>query len=292
MLRPGIGPDAGLAEGDETQPRIAARPRRPGSRPGGLDGGVLDPGGGFDPPPPPPPLDADPFRVEILSPDGTVVATTMGPMAFELPHSPTPQPGGPVGGLPGVGRRWVLRATNTSRFRANLTATMFFRGNRPVLSRDVDMDFLNEKLDLIFNVPQPFQVAFRNREVARVQGIPIVHTFVLLDVSPGLLELHPELADAEPDLGARVFTDEIRSYSITVRATVHDGDLALRASIAFPSFQGRVDVISVLAALGENAAAVIGELVVDLTPADRPVISVRNLALDRAGKMSPVAAAL
>jgi phospholipase C len=282
LVRPGIGADAGLGAG-----RVAAR-RRPIDGPGGPGGigvdGVFDPGDPTPPFPPPQTLDPNAFRVEVLNPSGDIVVSGMGPLDDEVPE---PQGAGPIvmdrpvnvlGG--GGGARWTVRITNTSRFRANMNVNLLFHGRRPILSREIDLEFLNEKLDLIFNVPQPFQIAFRNREVANINGISIRRTFVMLDSSPAWRELHPDLADLEYDLGARVFTEETSSYNISVRATIHDGDLAFCADISFPSFKGKVDVINVIDALGHDVVAAIGSAIVDLTPADRPVIKVRNLALD------------
>ena len=281
LLRPGIGGDAGLGAAG-----VAAR-RRPVVGPGGLGGigidDVIDPGDPTPPFPPPQTLDPNAFRVEVVNPAGDVVLSGMGPLDGEVPK---PQGVGPIvtpvnvlgGG--GGGPRWTVRITNTSRFRANVTVNLLFHGHRPILSRDIDLDFLNEKLDLIFNVPQPFQIAFRNRVIDNFMGAPIEHTFVMLDSSAAWRELHPDLADLEYDLGARVFTQETSSYNISVRATIHDGDLAFCADISFPSFRGKVDVINVIDALGHDVVAAIGSAIVDLTPADRPVIKVRNLALD------------
>ena len=278
-LRPGIGADAGLG------PEGTAALRRPpiGRGPGGIgDDGVFDPGDGLPPVPPPQTIDPTVFRVEVLTPGGAVVISGMGPLEGEIPAASGGGPitGGGPGGVIGTGRPWILRITNTSRLRANTTVNLLFHGNRPILTREIDLDFLNEKLDLVFNVPQPFQIAFRNREVARINGISIVHTFVQLESSAAWRELHPDLADVEHDLGAKVFTEETASYEISVRATVHDGDLAFCADVSFPSFKGRIDVLNALDAVGQDVAATIGNVIVDLTPADRPVITVRNLALD------------
>jgi phospholipase C len=283
MLRPGIGASAGLGD-----PATAALRRPLDTRPGGPggigDGGVFDPGDGIPPVPPPQTIDPKVFRVEVINPAGDIVLSGMGPLDAELPVPSGSGPladGGATGGvLGGAGRRWTLRITNTSHVRANTTVNLLFHGQRPILSRDIDLEFLNEKLELIFNVPQPFQIAFRNREVANINGISIRHTFVMLDSSPGWRELHPDLADLEYDLGARVFTEETRSYEISLRATIHDGELAFCADISFPSFKGKIDVLNVISALGHDVVAAVGNIVVDLTPADRPVIKIRNLALD------------
>jgi phospholipase C len=286
LLRPGIGPNAGLGD-----PAIAALRRPIDTGPGGAggigDGGVFDPGDGIPPVPPPQTLDNRILRVEVINPAGDVVLSSMGPLDAELPAASGSGPivgggaaGGAAGGIIGGGRRWTLRVTNTSHVRANTTVNLLFHGQRPILSREIDLQFLNEKLDLIFNVPQPFQVAFRNREVAKINGISIQHTFVMLESSPAWRELHPDLTNLEHDLGARVFTEETGSYEISLRATIHDGELAFCADIAFPSFKGKIDVLNVISALGHDVVATIGNIVVDLTPADRPIITVRNLALD------------
>ena len=294
LVRPGIGPAAGFTEGATT---VSLDTRIGGGRlgPGGITGGgIFDPGGGL-PPPPPPPTTIDPaaFRVEVINPGGDIVISGAGRTQADLPTPADSGPGridvgavtgGTLGGLGGAGRRWTLRITNTSTRRANLTVNLLFHGQRPILQRDIDLEFLNEKLDLLFNVPQPFQIAFRNREVGRVRinnsEIPIVHTFVALEASSAWRELHPDLATVEKDLGARVFTEETATYAITVHATVHDGALAFKADVAFPSFVGRIDVLNVIDALGHDVVAGIGRAVVDLTPVDRPTISIRNLALD------------
>jgi phospholipase C len=282
LLRPGIGPRAGLSAA-----RAAALRASPlGGGPGGLDG-ILDPGGGFDPPPPPQPINPEAFRVEIIDPRGTVQATTMGRLEFDLPEtSPLPSVAGLTAGSLAApfGPKWTLRITNTSRFRANVNVNLLFHGHRPILERDVDLDFLNEKLDLIFNVPQPFQIAFRNRQVATVRmnnvDVAITHTFVVLEASDAWRELHPDLASLEKDLGAHVFKEETGTYQITVKPTIHDGDLAFKADIAFPSFRGKIDVLNAIDALGHDIVAEIGDIIVGLTPADRPIISIRNFAFD------------
>ncbi len=270
VARPGIGPRAGLSPSIARMQMDSFVTTGPGSL------GIFDPGGGTDPPPPPPPpISSDVFRVEVLNAGGAVRATQMGPLTFEVP--PEAGPGVAQFGPPS---KWSVRVTNTSRSRAFTTINLLFRGQRPILSREIDLDFINEKLDLIFNVPQPFQIAFRNREVARVNNVPINHSFVMLNSSAGWRELHPDLADHEKDLGARVFSEGFQSHTITVKATVHDGSLAFHARVAFPWSPANIEVLNVIRAVAGDVIGAIGDAFFSLTPFDRPEVSIKDLVVD------------
>jgi phospholipase C len=273
--RPGFGPDAGL------HPVIAHMQVNPftSGRVGAL--GVFDPGG-FDPPPPPPPVSVNVFRLELVDAGGTVRATQMGPMTFELPPPPAPVVDihSVIFGLPAS--KWRLRITNTGTVNARLTTQMIFRGRRPIVSKAIDLAFINEKVDLLFNVPQPIRIAFENRSVVVSPGTgtgngsgPISedHTFVVIDVDEAWRELYPLLA-TEHDLGALVLPEVTSSYNITVKATVHDGALAFRARVQFPSFVGRFDGIEAIRALGHGTIATLVDVFTDAE------FKIRTFALD------------
>lgn len=119
---------------------------------------------------------------------------------------------------------------------------MLFQGTRPIVSQPVDLDFINDKLDAIFNDLQPLAVRFENQEVARItirgsdgesREVPIIHTVAVVDADPEWALAHPDLAGGPFDLGARVLANEGGTSLIQLRATVHDGafDLRLRVSL-------------------------------------------------------------
>jgi Phosphoesterase family len=287
-----IPPQPDLPPGDE-RPELPPdsipllRPGIDGFRPAARPGvNVLraedDSTGGGDRRPEPQEIPPELFRVELIDSEGSVRTSRNGRFEFQVPRF-TLSPFVLATGT----HKWTIQVTNTSRLRARIKATVLFPGHRPTLSKPIDLEFINEKLDQIFNISQPFKFAFENREVDRdIRNnveVPVVHSFLRVIADPVWEEVHPSLKDLEVDLKTRVFDEETKSYEVTLRATIHDGSLAFAAHIAFPFRRGKIDVLNALYAVGHDAVSAItsvAEVIVNLSPIDRPIFSIDDFSLD------------
>jgi phospholipase C len=201
------------------------------------------PGGG---PSLPPPLDPTLFDVELIDGTGTVRTTSRGMLVFQLPEPL----GSPLGGMAVptafLPPKWTVRVTNPTRFPAALTVTVSFTGSRPIQTKEVALDFINDKLDLIINnVPEgpPLRLVFENRDhevsVRLPNGLTTTvtqtRTHVRIDASIEWTSVFPELNDVDYSLGAKFLNEDLASSSLHVKATVHDGALAFRVRMGFRS---------------------------------------------------------
>ncbi|NUQ25986.1 MAG: hypothetical protein HUU34_18715 [Saprospiraceae bacterium] len=219
------------------------------------------------------------FRIEILDADGKVMYSGDGPLIYEVPKKESPFPSAEID-INFIGPKWSIRITNNSRFKSYVNLNILYRGHRPIITKDIDLEFLNEKLDSFFNASQPIQISFENRQVGTVQinnsTVPIIHTFVKLEVDPAWEEWYPILNNLEKDLGGHVFIEVTKTYRITAKATIIDGSLALKLDISFPSFQGKIDLLNLIG----GAVKFVGDLIVNLTPADRPTVSINDFVIE------------
>ena len=260
-LDDGFGDGVGLSDG-----AIASLVRSTDSRFVDIGGGT-----GFGDRPRQP-ISPGAFHVEIIDDDGETRASGPAPLNFEVTGRQAAE--GPVSDtlLRVVGPpKWQIKITNTSQFKAKVNTTVLFRGRRPILTKDIDLGFLNEKLDLIFNTSRQFQIAFVDEGK---------RSYIRLIAHPAWVELYPELSDLEVDLGEGVFAVETQSQQMTVRATTHDGSLAFRLRADFPSFRGAIDVLNAVEALTSDIVDDLGEVIVATPIADRPTITISRLGLD------------
>ncbi|MEH6374141.1 alkaline phosphatase family protein [Streptomyces sp. KLMMK] len=219
-----------------------------------------------------------------------VMATGNG----EVSHTVTAPSGGstPTGGasLP-FGRRWRAQITNNGSSRASVWWTVQFQGHRPILERDIDLTFLNSKLDTLFNNvlfdgEPPLTLEFVNLGPNGEEGPFFLgrETYVRLSLAPEWARVYPDLHHLKASLGGLWFTQPTKTESITVQATIHDGAPAIRLSIRFPRNRGRIDVLNVLSSLAgglavDIAADIVGD-VLDAIGGGRPVIDIETFDLD------------
>lgn len=160
----------------EDEEAVALRRRRPGLSSGlGLE--VFDPlrpplDPPLDPPVDPPTDVSKQIDFEILDHRGEVVATRdqLERLGKHIFFFEVPEPEDPLAPfaleLGVVPRKWTLRLHNRlAGGQARLDSVLYFFGQRPILYKEIDLDFLNAKLDEFFNVPQPVRVAFENQQV-------------------------------------------------------------------------------------------------------------------------------
>jgi phospholipase C len=276
--RRAAGPGVDVASA-RTRPLATPRrqgigPRRPHTDLGDLLDGELAPPDDFVPP-----LRIDPaaFTIDVLDATGTTVGSGAGPLlSLDVPEPP-PLLGGAV--LPPLVVRdtWQIRVTNNSSLDAYAGLEVRFHGQRPILSKPYELDFLNDRFDALFNTVQPLRIRFENR--IRVVGLPQIETWFVVDAIESWERAHASLRELEFNLGERVLRQVTESTEITVRACVHDGAPAIRARVRFRPGAGSIDLLNLLA-MRSAGWATVGELIIGLTPADRPVVEIHRLELD------------
>lgn len=192
------------------QPFLGRLPDVPGidaGRPG-----LMDPGFDFDdfeplpPIPDPPPLEA--FRVTILDGQGEErfsAPATLAGIEWPKPASPLAHLAHLTSPLTGPGPRWTVRIDNGSNRRVRMTIVVEFYGQRPIHERDVALDFIEEKLNVLYNVPQPIKLRFGNRWVI----VPIEE---FLDSTPPFV-LRMLLGTSAPP-GSEALRDAARQFLV------------------------------------------------------------------------------
>ena len=190
--------------------------------------------------------------VELLDGAQRRVAQGEGTVTFEVSPTPVANPG----------PDWTVRITNNGNRAGKLRTTIAFTGYRPLLSKDIPFKSLNEKLGLIFTDPPPIKIVLRNKTVEwrrNVRGVglqirtdpppandnppwtPIVHTMVHFEASPAVQLVYGHQLD-DIDLGKLVLDEgTIETTEISVNATIHDGQFALKTRVRFKSNDAHVD---------------------------------------------------
>jgi phospholipase C len=241
------------------------------------------------------------LHVQLLD-SSTVVqaerdATPVEVIYFQVPDAPA----APVARSP-FPALWSVQITNQGQARTRASALLSYRGHRPILTKDIDLDFLNEKLDLIFNLQEPPPITIRFGEVIPTRppgwrpplhrhpmgGVSYGNPFSAVQIigSPDWEHILPPPERRMWPVGRGIFVEETASRRISVRATVHDGSLAFRVRVEFPPGRGKVDVFNLLQAFLDQGFVDAPEWIIHIAEwlyekvEDRPVISVIDLAID------------
>ena len=212
-----------------------AEPTRPRTRV------MFAPGPGAGEPTDEAPIPASDFHVEIIDSTGVVSASGDALATFVVPE-PTSTPFSP---------KWQVRVTNNGQTRASISVNGVFFGHRPILSRTIDLEFINEKLNLLLSAPEnAITIAFENVTTSHApwwwetDAYDLQRTFLRIVGTGAFADLNVEV-----DVGARIFTRAMRSSPLEFRATIHDGALAIRIRVAFETLGVDIDIYSVVRAI-------------------------------------------
>jgi len=165
------------------------------------------------------------MQVEIFDAAGNVVASGPAPLG----HTVTPSSGRFA--VLGPARPWSVQITNRSLVEVDVHANVEYIGFRPILSKDLPLEFIQRKLDALFNDPQPIRVVFENRRVGDE-----AHPFFVLEMNPEWNRLYGPI---EKDLGKEFIEfEEFESSRAEITVTSLDGRLALKLRVVFA--RGRI----------------------------------------------------
>jgi len=195
--------------------------------------------------------------ITLLDGQGRQLATGEGTLSYALPDRP-------LAAMPGAD--WTVRITNNGNRKGTLVIEVAFVGFRPLVAKEVPFKLLNEKLSLVFTDPPPIKVVLKNRTIEwrRQQAghaveirtdpppandqppwTPIIHTFAELEASADVELVYGHDLD-DIDLGRVLHSGWIETTDLLVRATIHDGQFAIKARIHFTShdakYAGTLDV--------------------------------------------------
>jgi len=194
--------------------------------------------------------------IELLDGAKRAVARGEGAVSYTMPAPPVAD-AGPVN----PGPDWTVRITNNGNRTEKIRTDVSFVGYRPLLAKEVPFRLLNEKLGLVFTDPPPVKVVVENRIAQWRRNVPgaglqirtepppagdtgwiaVTHTFARFDLNRDVQLVYGDVEDV--DFGKKVLAEgTIETQDISVRATIHDGQLALKARVKFKSNGARYHV--------------------------------------------------
>ena len=211
------------------------------------------------------------FRVEVFDDDEKSRASGEGFLEFEvLEYQPVIRENRSI--IDYISPpKWSIKIDNNSPSYAKIHVNFTFVGRRPIIEKEINLDFLNEKIDLVFNSSSQFHLSFLNQNG---------RTFLKLIAPKEWVEIYPALGNLELDLRERILNRQTTSFRIKARATTHDGSLAFRLSVDFPRNPASIDLLNLAEALTEHISIDIAEGITSLPGIDRPIIDVLDLGLD------------
>jgi len=216
--------------------------------------------------PPTSPINQNNFQVEVFNGDGRSLG--IGRAHFTVMARP-----GVRESITVRPRLWKVRVTNLSGSDASVIIHVAYYGTRPLIERPIDLDFINHKLNILFNDVQPIRMLLRNRDVLirppnSSQTIRVKVTDLVLELHPEWALVHRDLLGDDPNLPgvhhtfSPGFMDKtLSSSTLRLTAEVVENRPAIHVSVYFN--KSKVDLGDLVQALVDKT----GEALADFLPA-------------------------